>query len=287
MNSYLDPTQIQFYQEHGYLHLPAYADHVDIDHLRQQAQNIMTQFEAEERTVFSTQAQRHTSDRYFLESGDQIRCFFEEDAFDAEGQIQVPLEKAINKIGHAMHDLLPEFQRFSYRSELLSIARTLGMQRPSIVQSQYICKQARIGGVVRAHTDSTFIYSEPLSCLGVWIALEKAHEQNGCLLVLPGSHRAYPLQERFVRNAETGTKFVETTAERVTWPEEKLIPIPAAKGDLILLHGSLVHASSANRSEHSRHAYVLHLIDLACHWPKDNWLQRRTQLPFQDMESVV
>ena len=46
-------------------------------------------------------------DDYFLDSGDQVRCFFEEEAFDAAGKLRVDKALAINKIGHAMHDRDP------------------------------------------------------------------------------------------------------------------------------------------------------------------------------------
>ena len=282
------PSQIQFYQENGYLLIPKYATTENIQILRAAAQQLVAEFDLSYRSIFTTENQQRHSDRYFLESGDQVRCFFEEEAFDNEGNLSVEKSQAINKIGHAMHDLLPVFRRFSYQAFLFSIAKALGMQCPAIAQSQYIFKQAKIGGVVNPHTDSTFIYTTPLSCLGAWFALEDADEENGCLTVLPKSHLDYPLQEQFVRNeTESGTIFVDTSEARCTWNTGEMIPLPAKQGDLILLHGSLVHGSHANRSSRSRHAYVLHLIDLACEWSSRNWLQRSPSLPFREMKSVV
>ena len=48
------------------------------------------------------------------------------------------------------------------------------------------------------------------------------------------------------------------------------------QGTLIVLHGLLPHASSANRSARPRHAYALHLIDGRAAYDADNWLQRPT-----------
>ncbi|MFN2459724.1 MAG: hypothetical protein ABR591_03390 [Candidatus Velthaea sp.] len=56
--------------------------------------------------VFSTRADSGR-DEYFWQSGNTVRCFFEEDAFDEPGRLRVPKDRAINKIGHAMHDLDP------------------------------------------------------------------------------------------------------------------------------------------------------------------------------------
>jgi len=104
---------------------------------------------------------------------------------------------------------------------------------------------------------------------------------------MPGSHKI-PLKERFIRNkTNTGTEFVALDTESPEWNLEEMQALPVKKGDLILLHGQVVHASFANRSQKSRHAFVLHLVDLACKWPKDNWLQRPDNFPFRLMENVV
>lgn len=57
---------------------------------------------------------------------------------------------------------------------------------PPALQSMYIFKQPSIGGVVVPHQDSTFIHTTPLSCVGLWWALEDATKDNGCLWALPG-----------------------------------------------------------------------------------------------------
>ena len=64
-------------------------------------------------------------DDYFLGSGERVRCFFEEGAIGEQGVLNVPKEKSINKVGHAMHDLIPEFEKIAYSSDLYSIAKSL------------------------------------------------------------------------------------------------------------------------------------------------------------------
>ena len=58
------------------------------------------------------------------------------------------------------------------------------------------------------------------------------------------------------------------------YPTEGLVSLEATKGTVIVLDGRLPHLSGANRSDHSRHAYTLHVVDPAADYPADNWLQR-------------
>ena len=85
----------------------------------------------------------------------------------------------------------------------------------------------------------------------------------------------------------TGTAFIPTSTPNIEWDLKQMEALPVKKGDMILLHGQLVHASYANRSQYSRHAFVLHIVELGYDWPKDNWLQRPKNFPFRSIESVV
>jgi phytanoyl-CoA hydroxylase len=51
----------------------------------------------------------------------------------------------------------------------------------------YIFKGAKIGGEVLPHTDNTYLFTNPLSCIGFWLALHDATTENGCLWGVPGS----------------------------------------------------------------------------------------------------
>jgi len=279
----LSSEQMASFEENGFLLVENYASGEEVDELRAQMEKLLAEIELDHHSVFSTNVQTQTSDRYFLESGDKIRCFFE--SIDLKDGQDKSLK--INKVGHALHDLNEVFERFSYKQALLDIALQFGHEEPAIIQSQYIFKSPKVGGNVSPHTDSTFLYTEPLSCLGAWIALEDVDEENACLWGLPGSHTEYPLYNRFKRNeSNDGTLFEDLVERKDKWKLSGAVPLVAKKGDLILLHGSNVHMSEANQSERSRNAYVLHLVDLAAEYPADNWLQRE-ELPLRKMREVV
>ncbi len=263
----------------GFLIVPDFCAPEECAALRQRATELVTAFDpASVVSIFSTNQQTRTSDDYFLTSGDQIRFFFEEQAFTKDGQLRQAKELSINKIGHALHDYDPAFAGFSRAPALAQLAQDLGYRQPLLAQSMYIFKQPRIGGEVTCHQDATFLYTEPMSVTGLWFALEDATRENGCLWVLPGGHRL-GLKSRFLRDGKGGTRFA--VYDETPWPATNLTPLEVPAGTLIVLHGLLPHLSRANLSPRSRHAYTLHLIEADARYPKDNWLQRADARPWR------
>ena len=248
------------YEQDGFLVLEGVLPAADCDALQARAAELAGGFDpGAQRTVFSTQDQGHARDRYFRESGDAIRFFCEE---GTSGQL--------NKIGHALHDLDPVFDRVSRRPEIAALAHDLGLAEPLLLQSMYLFKQPHVGSEVGWHQDATYLRTDPPSVTGLWFALDDADRDNGCLMVLPGTHRE-PLRQWF---GYEGGELVTRTLDPTPWPDEPPLALEVPRGTLVVLHGLMPHASAPNRSARQRHAYALHLIDGRADYPADNWLQR-------------
>ena len=265
------------YQRDGYLLVEDFASRAECEALMAQTKQLVSGFDAKEhKVVFSAAGQSHAATDYFMKSANNISFFLENGAVDEQGNLIKDKAVAVNKIGHALHDLDPVFESFSHQKKMADMAYAIGFQEPQLLQSMVICKQPHIGGEVTSHQDSTFLYTEPQSCVGFWLALEDASVENGCMWGAPGGHEA-PLKSRFVRG-ENGMEMRHLSDDALP---ECDVALPAPQGTLILLHGRFPHLSPANHSSASRYAYALHMIDGAADYAAENWLQRDKGFPLR------
>ncbi len=265
-------NRLKQFNTDGFLILEELNTATECDSLIQRAAELTANFDYNGHpSVFQTSEQDRTSDDYFLDSGDKISFFFEKDAFETDGKLKNDLFHSLNKIGHALHDLDPVFNRFSRSPQMKQVAADLDLADALMIQSMYIFKHAKIGGVVDVHQDSTFLYTEPASCVGFWFALEDATVENGCLWAKRGGHRT-PLRSWFRRKESGGTEF--ENFDDTPYDLEGAMPLEVKKGACIVLDGLLPHYSLPNTSNKSRQAYSIHTISSNAHYPVQNWLRR-------------
>ncbi|KAF9038286.1 phytanoyl-CoA dioxygenase [Hymenopellis radicata] len=290
MPEYLSQEQIDTFYRNGYLVLPKFLDAKDTDALLRRSHKYLEDFSVEDHplTRFTTAEDNHVGDDYFLDSGDKIRYFLEEDAVDKDGKLTRDKTKAVNKIGHGLHELDPLFRKVTLENDRVkAVVRDLKVHHdPVALQSMVIMKQPYIGGQVGEHNDSTFLYTDPPSAVGFWIALEKCTAENGALSFLPGSHRTSPITKRFVRLPQGGTGFeslpIPTDINEKAQFQGEYIMETCEPGDLVIIHGAVLHKSEHNYSPNTRFAYTFHMIESPpyARYDTKNWLQPTEAMPF-------
>ena len=242
---------------------------------------------------------------YFLDSASKVHYFAEKDAIIEEtGELKEEYQSnklsALNKAGHGMHTSPGPFKEYTQSPKVALLLRELGWTDPVVPQSMYIFKQAKIGGEVTSHQDSTFLYTTPRqTCIGLWLALDDATLDNGCLWVRPGSHKE-SVRRQFVRNPKhfgeslnyddddsgdsTQPQMIfrnlnnDEQNKDIAWegglPKDSLpmpqctglyeagfIPVPCKAGDLLAFTGELDHLSLPNFSSKARHTFQLHCVE--------------------------
>ena len=268
----LSQQQQKIFKDKGYLVLSEFFSIEQMQTLKTAALKIVDDFDPNStRSVFSTKTADTNRDNYFLDSGDKVRCFFEEDAFSEDGELSQSKQLSINKIGHALHRLSADFAEFSQSQTIAEIAMDLGVVSPEIRQSMYIFKQPKIGGEIRWHQDATYFLTKPLSVVTFWLAIEDATLENGCLQVDKNGAN-FPLKEQFKRYEDDTTELV--SLEEIDWPpNDRAVPLEVKAGSLVVFNGLLPHFSAANRSAKSRHAFTLHITSASAEYSEYNWLR--------------
>lgn len=300
-------ARCRFFNRNGFVHIPGFASKSEALAMKKQMTDLAAAWDpASNTSVFRTdegQTKAQGSDDYFLSSASRVHFFAEKDATNEDGSLKAEFAgnklAALNKAGHAMHIIPGAFRNYTTSKKVKDLVRELGWKDPVVPQSMYIFKQAKVGGEVTSHQDSTFLFTEPRqTCLGLWLALDDSTLENGCLWVRPESHKE-TVRRKFVRNpAHFGIEsidkrsnkalgdtsqpqmifeeLVDDYAEAIPWegklPEGSFphceglfnngfVPVECKAGDLLAFCGEIDHLSLPNYSEHQRHTFQLHLVE--------------------------
>jgi phytanoyl-CoA hydroxylase len=126
---------------------------------------------------------------------------------------------------------------------------------PFAVQSMIYYKPPMARGQA-LHQDQYYLRVQPGTCIAAWLALDPCDEANGCLQVVPGSHR-WPLL--CTAKADTTLSFTDVT---VPIPEGALVlPMVMQPGDVLFFNGQVVHGSGPNRTtDRFRRSLIGHYI---------------------------
>jgi hypothetical protein len=145
--------------------------------------------------------------------------------------------------------------RFMLDPRIREVLEALLGSTPYAVQTMMYYKPAGARGQA-LHQDQRYLNVRPGTCMAAWLALDDCDEENGCLQVVPGSHR---LEVICPVKADSSVSF---TTETVPVPEGmEVVELPMKAGDMLFFNGQLIHGSRPNRTaDRFRRIVVGHYI---------------------------
>lgn len=118
---------------------------------------------------------------------------------------------------------------------------------------EYFNKPVRIGKATPAHQDGYYFMLKPNNAVTMWMALEDADEENGCVYYIKGSHKTG--MRPHGRTSTLGFSQGITDYGDADYAAE--IPFPTKPGDLLIHHSLTIHRAGDNKSDRSRKALGL------------------------------
>jgi len=113
------------------------------------------------------------------------------------------------------------------------------------------CKPASEGYETPWHQDGHYWPIRPLANCTVWVALEPSTKENGCLRVIPGSHKSQKLYEHLHEDREDLTlnqRMIEGSFDESSAVDLELKPGEMSMHDIYMIHGAKANTSDLRRT---------------------------------------
>jgi ectoine hydroxylase-related dioxygenase (phytanoyl-CoA dioxygenase family) len=167
---------------------------------------------------------------------------------------------------HQPHKVSPVIRRYAAHPGIAAVLAQLIGPNVKCMQSMLFIKPPQFPGQAY-HQDERYIPTEDRSLTGAWIALDDATIRNGCLWVIPGSHR-----EEILPWAPHDNPEYDSADEAQGVPREREVPLECPAGAVAFFNGFLLHSSRKNRSDGYRRVLVNH------------YMSAESKLPWQGRE---
>ena len=132
--------------------------------------------------------------------------------------------------------------------------------------STLFCKPAGRGRIVPWHRDGRYWPIKPLATTSVWIAVDDATAQNGCLRVIPGSHKARETGRHFTSARDDVA--IPKTLHEDEYDEAQAIDVELEAGQMAIFDIYTAHGSNANTSDRRRVGYAMLYMPSASYYDR-------------------
>ncbi|ANE46077.1 hypothetical protein SY83_07030 [Paenibacillus swuensis] len=248
MSVELTPEEIssRLYRYDRIAHKYARPEEVTSDHLKEYSVN---GFLAIEEVLHMTEVQDATNalmEMIFVDSKGAALQFVKP---VSELKTDEERESAVRKVTNFVEND-ERLKRIAYHPEILQKVEMILGEKPKLVQEMALLKPPMGGGEKPWHQDMAYgnlAFNKPV--VGVWIALDEAELDNGCMHVLLGSHAEGATPHYAIRDWQLCDSGIAV---------EKDVAVPLKSGGLMFFHGLLKHGTPYNLSPKRRRALQFH-----------------------------
>jgi ectoine hydroxylase-related dioxygenase (phytanoyl-CoA dioxygenase family) len=161
----------------------------------------------------------------------------------------------------------PFWVRLVADSRLLDAVENIIGGGIALFASHYICKPGGDGLPVLWHQDGSYWPLEPMEVVTAWLAVDDSNAENGCMRVIPGSHRGLRLAHQ--KHDKEAVLHTEIDPSQVD--EARAVDVEVPAGGISLHHPWLVHGSNPNHSPRRRCGLTIRYIPTTTRITAPDW----------------
>jgi phytanoyl-CoA hydroxylase len=244
----LSASQISEYHENGYLAFTDVLSPEELQGAREGLSALIERLRISAKADFKRTKVQNTTGAYLKCPSSNFFLQLESQT-DPASDTPEEFELKVRKLMH-YHDQHPLIDYISKRHpKIRGILDAILGANAILFQDMALVKPPFIGSEKPWHQDDAYFSVTPLdSIMGIWIALDSAEVENGCMHVLPGKHRT-PLKH--YHGIDCQILETELDASAAT-------PVELPAGGAMFFHGLLPHETPPNRSPLRRRALQFH-----------------------------
>jgi len=143
------------------------------------------------------------------------------------------------------------FGRLSCSDKMIKLLSDCMGGEACFFHAKLMQKEARSGGAWEWHQDYGYWYDDGFltdNMASCYVALDPASRENGCLMVIPGSHHYGRIRHVGV-GEQVGAQMDRVNALKT---RHDTVYVELNPGDAVIFHSNLLHSSNPNLSDHSR-----------------------------------
>jgi phytanoyl-CoA hydroxylase len=183
---------------------------------------------------------------------------------------------------HFPHKLSPFVKKFLSHQGIVDVLKGIVSPNVKCMQSMLFVKGPGKAGQAW-HQDEFYIPTRDKSLVGAWIAVDDANIDNGCLWIIPGSHKSGYMMPRVDYN---GKEYADVDTIDVSgYKKEEIIPVEVKSGAVVFFNGYTLHSSLRNKTQNNfRTALVNHYMSAESMLP---WDQDGKLPSTEDLRDIV